>query len=113
MEDLDCSINISLFNMLVITSMRWILKQVEIDENSDTIFGGVKYDGTTGLWARVMMNDPPESSNTQNDLHMYKDLVYRTNVMSHLHNVVLGKSRYNDQKVDAYFTPPQNLTLVC
>ena len=40
-------------------------KAVEID--------GVKYDGTTRLWALVMKNDPPESSYTQNDLHMYKD----------------------------------------
>ena len=37
-------------------------KTVEIDENCDTIVDGVKYDGTTGLWALVMMNDPPESS---------------------------------------------------
>ena len=59
----------------------------------DIIVDGVKYDGTTGLWALVMMNDPPESSDTQNDLHMYKDLGYQTNIMSHPHNVVLGKSR--------------------
>ena len=45
-----------------------------------------------------MMNDPPESSHTQTDLHMYKDLVYRTNVMSHPHNVVLGKSRHKKTK---------------
>ena len=45
-----------------------------------------------------MMNDLPESSYTQNDLHMYKYLVYKTNVMSHPHNVVLGKSRYNQTK---------------
>ena len=73
-------------------------KAVEIDENSDIIVDGVKYEGTTGLWAIVMMNDPPESSYTQIDLHMYKDLVYRTNVMSHPHNVVLGKSRYKKTK---------------
>ena len=60
-------------------------KAVEIDDNSDIIVDGVKYDGTAGLWALVMMNDPPESSYTQNDLHMYKDLVYQTNVMSHPH----------------------------
>ena len=53
----------------------------------------MKYDGTTGLWSLVMMNDPPESSYTQNDLHMYKDLVHQTNVMSHPHNVVPEKSR--------------------
>ena len=64
-------------------------KAVEIDENSD-IVDGMKYDGTTGQWALVVMNDPPESSYTQNDLHMYKDLVYRTNVITHPHNVVLG-----------------------
>ena len=46
-------------------------KAVEIDENSDIIVDSVKYDGTTGLWALVMINDPPESSYTQNDLHMY------------------------------------------
>ena len=45
-----------------------------------------------------MMNDPPESSYTQNDLRMYKDFVYQTNVMIHPHNVVLGKSRYNKTK---------------
>ena len=73
-------------------------KAVEIDENSDIIIDGVKYDGITGLWALVMMNDPPESSYTQNDLHMYKDLVYQTNVMSHPHKVVLGKSRYKKTK---------------
>ena len=43
-------------------------KAVGIDENADIIVDGVKYDGTTGLWAFVMMNDPPESSYTQNDL---------------------------------------------
>ena len=69
-------------------------KTVEIDENSDIIVDGVKYDGTTGLWALVMMNDPPVSRYTPNDLHMYEDLVYRTNVMNLPHNVVLGKSRY-------------------
>ena len=73
-------------------------KAVEIDENSDIIVDGVKYDGTTGLWALVMIIDPPESSYTQNDLHMYKDLAYQTNVMSHPHNVVLGKSRYKKTK---------------
>ena len=78
-------------------------KAVGIDENSDIIVDGVKYDGTTRLWAHVMMNDPPESSYTQNDLHMYKDLVYRTNVMSHPHNVILGKNRYNKTKKAAYF----------
>ena len=35
-------------------------KAVEIDENSDIIVDRVKYDGTTGLWALVMMNDLPE-----------------------------------------------------
>ena len=50
-------------------------KAVEIDENSDIIVDGVKYDGTTGLWALVMINDPPESSYTSNDLRMYKYLV--------------------------------------
>ena len=73
-------------------------KAVEIDEKSDIIVDGVKYEGTTGLWALVIMNDPPESSHIHNDLHMYKDLVYQTNVMSHPHNVVLGKSRYNKTK---------------
>ena len=72
-------------------------KAVEIDENSGIIVDGVKYEGATGLWA-LMMNDPPESNYTQNDLHMYKDLFYRTNVMSHPHNVVLRKSRYNKTK---------------
>ena len=71
---------------------------VEIDEISDIIVDGVKYDGTTGLWALVMINDPPESSYTSNDLRMYKDLVYRTNVMDHPHNVVLDKSRYKKTK---------------
>ena len=46
-------------------------KAVEIDENSDIIVDGVKYDGTTGLCTLVMMNDPPESGYTQNDLHTY------------------------------------------
>ena len=73
-------------------------KAAAIDENSDIIVDGVKYDGTTGLWALIMMNDPPESSYTSNDLRMYKDFVYRTNVMSHPHNVVLGRSRYNKTK---------------
>ena len=45
-------------------------KAVAIDNNSDIIVDGVKYDGTTGLWALVMMNDPPESSYTTNDLRM-------------------------------------------
>ena len=80
-------------------------KAVEIDENSDIIVDGVKYDGTTGLWALVMMNDPPESCYTQNDLHMYKDLVYKTNVMSHPHNVVLGKSRYKKTKKWVHIFP--------
>ena len=73
-------------------------KTVEIDEISDIIVDGVKYDGTTGLWALVMINDPPESSYTQNDLRMYKDLVYRTSVIDHHRNVVIGKSRYKKTK---------------
>ena len=80
-------------------------KAVEIDENSDIIVYGVKYDGTTGLWTLVMMNDPPESSYTQNGLHMYKDLVYQTNVRSHPHNVVFGKSRYKKTKKWTYIFP--------
>ena len=71
------------------------IKAVEIDEISDIIVDGVKYDGTTGLWALVMMNDPPESSYTQNDLHMYKDLVYQTVTltMSFLEKVVTRRSK--------------------
>ena len=66
-------------------------KTVEIDEDSHILVGGVKYDGLTGLWTLVMMNDPPESRDTPNDLHMYEDLVYRT-------KVVLGKGRYKKTK---------------
>ena len=47
-------------------------KTVEIDENSDIIVDGVKYNGTTGLWVLIMMNDPPELRYTPNDLHMYE-----------------------------------------
>ena len=63
-------------------------KAVEIDQNSDIIVDRVKYDGTTGVWTLTMMNDPPESGYTPNDLRMYKYLVNQTNVMSHPHNVV-------------------------
>ena len=80
-------------------------KEVEIDENSGIIVDGVKYDGTTGLWALVMMNYLPESSYTQNDLHTYKDLVYQINVMSHPHNVVLGKNRYKKSKKWIHIIP--------
>ena len=73
-------------------------KTVEIDGNSENIVDGVKYDGTTGLWTLVMMNDPPESRYAPNDLHVYEDLVYRTNVMSHPHCVVLGKGHYKMTK---------------
>ena len=86
-------------------------KAVEIDENSDIILDGVKYDGTTGIWALVMMNNPPESSYAKNDLHMHKDLVYKTNIMSHPHNVVLGKSRYKKTKKWMHISPLQDLTL--
>ena len=79
-------------------------KEVEIDENTDIIVDGVKYDDTTGLWA-LMVNDPPESSYTQKDLHMYKDLVYRTNVMDHHHNVVLGKVVTRRPKSGCIFFP--------
>ena len=80
-------------------------KAVEIDENSDIIVDGVKYNGTTGLWGLVMMSDPLESSYTQNDLHMHNDLLYQTNVMSHPHNVVLGKSRYSKTKKSMHIFP--------
>ena len=73
-------------------------KAVEIDGNSDIIVDGAQYDGNTELWVLVMTNDPPESSYTSNYLRVYKDLVYRTNVMDHPHNVVLGKSRYKKTK---------------
>ena len=53
-------------------------KDVDIDENSNIIVDGVKYDGTTGLWALIMMNDPPRDSYTPHDLYMYKGLVYQT-----------------------------------
>ena len=55
-----------------------------------------------------MMNDPPESSYTQNDLRMYKNLVYQTNVMTHPHNVVLEKSRYNKIKKWMHIFPLLN-----
>ena len=89
-------------------------KAVEIDENSDIIVDGLRYDGTTGLWALVMINDPPELSYTKNDLRTYKDLVYRTNVMDYPHNVVLGKNRYKKTKRRMHvFFPPQDITLFC
>ena len=46
--------------MLVITSEMGN-KAVEIEENSGIIVDGVKYDGTTGLWALVIMNDHRKS----------------------------------------------------
>ena len=67
-------------------------KDVDIDENSNVIVDGVKYDGTGGLWSLIMLNEP--HSYTPQDLFMYKGLVYQTNVMNHPHNVVLGRSRY-------------------
>ena len=73
-------------------------KDVDIDENSNVIVDGVKYDGTDGLWSLIMLNDPHRGSYTPHDLLMYKGLVYQTNVMSHPHNVVLGRSRYKQTK---------------
>ena len=64
-------------------------KAVEIDDNSDIIVDGVKYDGTTGLWALVRMNDPPESTHVQR---------FSLSNSRHPHNVVLGKSRYKKTK---------------
>ena len=90
MEDLECSITNFAIQHVGDNKYEIGTKVVEIDENSD-IVDGVKYDGTTGLWTPVKMNDPPESSYTQNDLHMYIDLVYQTNVMSHPYNIILEK----------------------
>ena len=73
-------------------------KAINIDESSDIIVDGVKYDGTIGLWALIMINDPREESYTPNDLHMYKDLVYQTNVMRHPHKFVLGNRCNNKTK---------------
>ena len=84
-------------------------KAVEIYENSDIIVDGVKYYSTTGLWALVMMNDPPESRYTQNDLHMYKYLVYQTNVMTLPLNVLLGKSCHNKTKQWMHIFPFKTL----
>ena len=62
----------------------------------------------------VMMNDPPELRYTPNDLHMYEDFVYRTNVTSHPRQCrSWKKSLQEDQRVDAYISTFQDLTLCC
>ena len=80
-------------------------KVVDIDEHSNIIVDNVKYSGTTGLWALIMMNNPPSRSYTPHDLLMYRDLVHQTKVMNHPHNVILGKSRYKQTKKWTHIFP--------
>ena len=68
-------------------------KVVVIDENSNIHVGGVKYEGTPGLWALVMMKSPTPRAYTHVDLTNYRDLVGQTNVMNHPRNIVEGRSR--------------------
>lgn len=72
-------------------------KTVIVDDRSNIIVDNLEYPGTSGLWALVMLNDPPANSYTPNDLRMYRDLVYQTSIMSYPHNVVPG-SRYKQTK---------------
>ena len=65
----------------------------------------VEIDGNCRLWALVMMNDLPESSYTQNDLHIYKRYESPSQCRS------WKKSIQEDQNADAYFSPSHDNTL--
>ena len=73
-------------------------KSINIDNHNNLTVDGIKYDGTTGLWALIMMNDPPTKKYTSHDVQMYADLVNQTSVMNHPHNIIPGKSRYKQTR---------------
>ena len=73
-------------------------KSINVDNHNNLVVDGVKYDGTTGLWALIMMNDPPTKKYLSHDVQMYADLVNQTSVMNHPHNIIPGKSRYKQTR---------------
>ena len=73
-------------------------KSINIDNHNNLVVDGIKYDGTTGLWALIMMNDPPTKKYSSHDVQMYADLVNQTSVMNHPHNIIPGKSRYKQTR---------------
>ena len=77
-------------------------KIVHIVNGTDIVVDETTYPGTTGLWALIMMNDPKDY--TSDDLHMYRDLVHQTGVMTHPHNVTAG-SRYKQTKKWTHIFP--------
>jgi hypothetical protein len=68
-------------------------KNVIVDKNSNIFVGGIKYEGTSGLWSLIMMKSPPHKSYTEGDLLNYRRLVHQTNVMTYPQNVIVGQSR--------------------
>ena len=66
-------------------------KEIIVDENSDIKVDETTYKGTPGLWSLVMQASPKEY--TEDDFEKYRDLVMRTDVISHPRGVVKGISR--------------------
>ena len=55
-------------------------KEMETDGN-DLIIGGVKYEGTRGLWELIVSNEPSEQNYNDEDFRTYSKIMIRTNAM--------------------------------
>lgn len=54
---------------------------IRIDDNSNIIVEGERYEGTPGLWALIMLAKPNEDQYTDEDFQRYEDLVEKTQVI--------------------------------
>ena len=55
-------------------------RAVGVDNDSNIHIDDKVYNGTSGLWALIMLASPSRAMYTDEDVHMYRDLAKRTNV---------------------------------
>ena len=55
-------------------------KEMETDGN-DLIIGGVKYEGTRGLWELIVSNEPSEQNYNDEDFRTYSEIMISTNAI--------------------------------
>ena len=50
-------------------------------DGNDLIIGGVKYEGTRGLWEFIVSNEPSEENNDDEDFRTYSEIMISTNAI--------------------------------
>ena len=80
-------------------------KEVMLDKESNIHVDGIKYKGTSGLWALIMLAKPKYAEYTVDDFSTYEDLVKQTNVMHHPQNVTAHSRPTSTWKWNHILTP--------